>query len=46
MKDIASISDYNSRIKKILITEDEIKVAIQINFKRGRLSWIIWMGPA
>ena len=28
MKDIASISDYNSRIKKILITEDEIKVAI------------------
>lgn len=28
MKDIASLSDYNSRIKKILITEDEIKVAI------------------
>ena len=28
MKDIASLSDYNSRIKNILITEDEIKVAI------------------
>ena len=33
MKDIRSVEDYNSRIKKVLITKEEIDAAIQ---KAGR----------